>query len=153
MEAALLEVGHAHQLALLGVAELVHEEFQGELVDNQQAFTQAALLSFFFALVAFVFQGDAVFLGEVFDGLGVRHLLVFHQELDGVAGSVAHEAFVDAEARADVQRRVLVVVEGADAHEVLALFAQGDEVADHIFNADGGHHAVYGLLLDHGLLS
>ena len=75
---------------------------------------------------------------------------MLHEELDGVASGVAHEALVDAEARADVQRGVLVVVEGADAHEVLALLAQGDKVADHILNAHGGHHAVYGLLLDHG---
>ena len=36
-----------------------------------------------------------------------------------------------------------------DVPGIVALLAQGDKVADHIFNADGGHNAVYGLLFDH----
>jgi hypothetical protein len=45
---------------------------------------------------------------------------------------------------------VFVVVEGTDAHEILTLLSQGDKVAHHLLDADGGHHTVYGFLFNHG---
>lgn len=75
---------------------------------------------------------------------------MLHEELHGVARSVAHEALVDAESRADVHGGVFVIVEGTDAHEILTLFSQGDKIAHHLLDADGGHHTVYGFLFDHG---
>ena len=37
-ETAFLEVGHTHELALLGIAQLLHEILLGELIDNHEAF-------------------------------------------------------------------------------------------------------------------
>ena len=75
---------------------------------------------------------------------------MFHEEFDRVSGRVADETLVDAQARTYVHGRILVIMERTDAHIVLTLLAQGDKIAHHLLNTDGGHHTVYGLLLDHG---
>jgi len=49
---------------------------------------------------------------------------MFHEKFHGIAGGIAYEALIDAEARTHVHGGIFVVMKWADTHEILALFAQ-----------------------------
>ena len=146
LEAAFLEIGESEHLALVTVAQLFHKVLLGKLVDDEEAFALAAQLFLLRGLGPVVLNGDVVLLGQILQRFRIGHLGVLHQEMDGVALGVAHEALVDAEARGDVQRRVLVVVERTHAHKTRPLPFQGDEVAHHILNLGGKLDFLYGPL-------
>lgn len=113
--------------------ELFRVPLGGDLVrlDETDAFT--ALVGGVVAALL-VAQGDAGLGGEPLDHLGEGEVVDLHHERDGVAALLAAEAVEQSLARADLEGRRLLVVEGAQALEVAAARVAQLEVL--------GHHGV-----------
>lgn len=91
-EAAVAEIRHTDAASVHMVAQDILEIVAGKLVDDEKAFAFA--LSEFFLVGQFpLLDFDAVFLGEVFQRLGIRHLLVFHDKVYGITPFAAGETF------------------------------------------------------------
>ena len=82
-------------------------------------------------------QGHAVLVGEPLDGLGEGEPVDLHQEGDDVAALAARtEAVPEVARRRDVERRRLLVVEGAQALQRAAAGpAEGDVAGDDVVDA------------------
>ena len=133
VEAALGEVG-AGRLGL-GFAELRGVELLGGGVHRDQPGPGAAV-ALDAGAPALVGQRVAHPLGQALDGLHEAEVLHLLDELDGVAALAAAEAVVVAVRRTHVERRRLLVVEGAQALErAPAGRAQRDVLADDLLDA------------------
>ena len=91
-ETARTEVGHADGAAVHCVAELVLEKTVGPFVDDEHALAFASCLFFFVGQFAFL-DFDVVFLGQVAQGVREGQLLMFHDEMHGVAAFPAGKTF------------------------------------------------------------
>ena len=138
--------------AALGRVEVLHEEFLGELGDQQEALAALARGDFLGGLL-FLDDFDVVFPGQVAQGLDVGHVLVLHHETDRRARLAAAEALEDAFRRRNIEGRGLFVVERAAGDEVRPAALQADEVGDDVFNARGIQDKVDSLLGDHDAIS
>ena len=74
---------------------------------------------------------------------------MLHDEMYGVAPFATGEAFAEAFGGRDVERRGLVIVEGAEAHVIDAALTQGDEVRHDVINLRRVQYPVYGGLVYH----
>ncbi len=85
------------------------------------------------AVVLLAPQLDAVLVGEALHRVGEREPVVLHHERDDVAAFLAAEAVKKPTARGDVERRGLLVVEGAETlQRATTGVAQGDVGPDDV---------------------
>ena len=94
-------------------------------------------------------HGDAQPLPKEAYGRGEVCLLHAHDEVDGVAARPAAEAPPHALGGRDIERGVMVVVEGAQAHEARPAAAQRHVLPHHFLHAGGGLYLFYGFSLYH----
>ena len=92
---------------------------------------------------------DTVTLGHGFQRLGISHILVLHQESDGIAALAAAETLVNPLRGRYDERRGLLVVERAARLIVHALAFERDIIADDVHDIRGGVDAVYRFPVDH----
>ncbi len=104
---------------LRGGRELLRVPLRGDLVGLDQADALAALVGGVVPALL-VAQGDAGLSGEALDRLREGEVVDLHHERDGVAALLAAEAVEESLARADLEGRRLLVVEGAQTLEVPA---------------------------------
>ena len=119
----LVEAALGEELAAdlgLGAVQLLDVELGGGLVrlDQPDALAAAGWAGVVAALL--VPQGDAGLGGQPLDRLREGEVVDLHDEVEGVAALLAAEAVEQALARADLEGRGLLVVEGAEALEVAA---------------------------------
>lgn len=132
VEPALREERPADLRLGLGV-ELLGVVHRGGLVGLHQPDALTALMAGVVPALL-VAQGDAGGAREPLDGLREGQVVDLHHERDGVAALLAAEAVEEALAGADLERRRLLVVEGAQALQVSTARAAQLEVL--------GHHGV-----------
>ena len=94
---------------------------------------------------------DVIPLCQCFDGFGVGHILVLHQEADTVPLLPAAKALVSARLGEDRKRSRLLRVERAASEVPYAFLFQRNVIAHHIHDVAAVQYAVYGLLFNHRL--
>ena len=109
---AVAEVGHTDATAVYVVAQDILEIIAGKLIDNEETFAFALNQFFFVGQFPFL-DFDTVFFGKVFQGFGIGHLLVLHDEVYDIAAFSAGEALAQSFGRRYVERRCFVVMERA----------------------------------------
>ena len=82
-ETAAAEILHTYRSAIYIVEEDVVEIFHRPFVDDEHTLTVVLLPLLLFAHLALT-HFDVVFVGEPFQRLHIRHLLMFHEETDGI---------------------------------------------------------------------
>ena len=92
---------------------------------------------------------DVVAVGKPAQGVGVGELLVFHEESHAVAAFAAYEAVAGAPCRRDVERRGVVVMEGAQAAIVYAHLLERHKFGDDIHDVGSLFYAFYGDAVNH----
>ena len=91
-ESTVAKISHTDAASVHMVAQDILEIVAGKLVDDEKAFA-FALSELFFVRQFPLLDFDAVFLGEVFQRFGIRHLFMFHDEMYGIAPFAAGETF------------------------------------------------------------
>ena len=94
-ETALAPILHADGLPVGVVVQNLLVVVGGPLIDDEHALALALLL-FLFAGELTLLYLDVVFVCKPFQRLHIGHLLVLHDEVDGIAGLAAGEALVNA---------------------------------------------------------
>ncbi len=116
--------------------QLALEEFEGEVVDDEQAFfclLCCQLLRCGLGLLYF----DVVLFGEPAQCFREAVAFVFHEEFGGVSAFAAAKALEGVSDGRDAERGGLFVVEGAKGCKVDASAAEGEEVGDDFLDAGG----------------
>ena len=143
-----MEIAEAHGAPHLVVVQQVGKILLGELGEMEKgvAFVLAFLLLFgLFLLLDF----DIVLLGKPAERFRVSEVFVFLEEGNHVAGLATAEALEDAFRGRHIERRCLLVVEGATAYMVGSALLQRHEVTYHLLDTGGVHNPLYGLLVYH----
>ena len=140
-DAAAAEILFADSLSVDVVLQDVMEILTGPLVHDEHRLT-LRLLAFLVVRQFALLNLDIVFLRQPAQGLRVGDLLVFHQEVDGVATFATGKALADLTSRRDHKRGRLVVMERAEPLVVNARFTEANELTDHINDVDGVHDFV-----------
>ena len=89
-----VKIGEANGTSFGMIEERIGEIFLCESIHNEHTFALTLLLFFLFALFAFV-NFDVIFLGQIFQCLIIRHLLMFHDKMHGSSSFPATETFTD----------------------------------------------------------
>ena len=117
-------VGRGQRVGVVGLGHAVRLDQPGALGAARALGPRVALLAA---------QRHAVLVGEALHDLGEAQAVDLHQEGDHVAAFPAAEAVPELAGRVDVERRGLLVVEGAQALERAAAGgAEGDVVGDDV---------------------
>jgi hypothetical protein len=128
--------------------QLLHVPVGGDLVGLDQADALAALVGGVVAALL-VAQGDAGLGGQALDRLREGEVVDLHHERDGVAALLAAEAVEETLARADLEGRRLLVMEGTQALEVAtARVAQLEVLGHHGVDRDRVPYRLHVLVVD-----
>ena len=115
----------------VGAGQLLGVELLGDLVRLDQSAAGRSARSYGLVVAVLATQLDAELVGEPLDGLGEGEPVDLHEEGDDVTALAAAEAVEELAGRVDVERRRLLVVEGAQALERPATRALERDVARH----------------------
>ena len=110
------------------------EVFLRPIVEDEHALAVALSAAFLVRKLAFA-DFDVILPGQVAEGVGIAQLLVLHNEVDGRAALATGEAFAEVFGGRDVERGVLVGMEGAQSDVVDAALPQRDKLGDDIDNS------------------
>ena len=145
---ALAEIGQTDGFSIYMVVKYILEIISGIFIDDEEAF--ADTLRFFLFVGQFAFLDfDVVFLGQPTQGFWIIHLLMFHDEVNGIASFAAGKAFTESFGGRNIERGCLVIVEWTQAHIVDSSFFEGHKFRYHINNLCSIQYPVYGGLVYH----
>ncbi len=147
-KSALREVGEADRATLFVLHEAAGEVFLRPGVEDKHAFAVALGAQLVVRKFAFA-NFDVILLGQVAKGVGIAQLLVLHDEVDGRSALATGEALAEVLGGRDVERGVLVGMEGAKADEIDAAFPQRDKLGDDIDNLRRLEDAVFRCGINH----
>ena len=133
---ALVEICEADVTAVLVVVEQVGEVFLRELADVEKGVAFGLRLTLFVGEL-FLLYLDAIFVCQKAQCVGVGEMLVFHQEMHGVAALAAAEAFENASRRGYGERGGFLVVERAAAPIACSASVQRHKFGYHLLYASG----------------
>ena len=147
-KSALREVGEADRATLFVLHEAAGEVFLRPGVEDKHAL--AVALGAQLVVREFPFADfDVILLGQVAEGVGIAQLLVLHDEVDGRAALATGEALAEVLGGRDVERGVLVGMEGAQPDVVDAALPQRDKLGDDIDNLCRLEDAVFRCGINH----
>lgn len=126
----------AFEVVQAGAGQVALEELQGEVVEDEKAFFFLLGCQLFWCGLGILYF-DVVLFGKPAQCFGKAVAFVLHEEFGGVPTLVAAKAFKGVADGRDAERRRFFVVEGAAGGEVGASSAEGEEVGDDFFDADG----------------
>ena len=124
------------------VLQYLVEVVGGPLVDHEHGLTVGLLFLLLVGQLALLYL-YAVLLGQPAQRLGVRYLLVLHQDVDGLAALAARKALAYLAGGRNHEGRRFVVVKRTQALVVHARLAKGHELTHHVNDIGGVHNAVY----------
>ena len=130
VEAAIFQVGVSY-FSLGSVGEHPREKFRGHAMHFNQGGALLIGLALFGRAIARLGNRDAAFFGDGANRFRKLALLHFHHELENVAAHAAAEAVVNLLHGMDGERGCFLLVEWAEAGEILAAFFQAHVFADH----------------------
>ena len=126
------------------VTEISHRPF----IDDEHALTVALLTLLLFGKLALMYL-DVVFLSQPSQCLHIGHLLVLHDEADGIASLSASEAMACAACRRHDEGRCLFVMERTQSLIVCSAAPQRYKLGHHVHNVGGVLDAFYGGAINH----
>ena len=147
-ESTASEILHTDGTTIDIILKDILEVFRRPLIDDEHRLTLT--LSLLFLGTQFTFLDlDVIFLRQPAKGIGIGHLLQFHEEVDGIATLATSEAMADATSRRDGERRMGVVVERTQTDIVESSFLECHKLRYHLLYLGGIHDAVYGRSVYH----
>ena len=120
----------------------------GKLIDDSHTFAILVLLHFLGGKFLFL-HDDAVFVGNIFEGFGIGHILVAHHKRDRRTRHAAAKAFEDVFGRRHGERRRFLVVEWAAADVIRAAPFERHKVLHHVEYLRRIDDSLYCLFVNH----
>ena len=147
-ETALAEIGQAESSPVGMFMKRAHEEVFCKLIDHEQAFPFVSgkhLLGRKF----FLFYFNPVSSGKLPQSVIIGDMLIFHDEMHGIAAFAAAETFEHAFGGRHHKRWCLLIMERAQPYVVGAAFVQRHLFGDDIINVGHIQYLSYGSLVYH----
>ena len=144
----LAKVTLAHTQTLIGIAELLFEIVVGPTVNDHHTLAVVVALLLLVGHLALL-NLDTILLGHEFQCLDIGHLLVLHNEGDGIATLSATETLIQALGGRHDKRRGILGMKRTTRLIVHTRTFECDKVADDIDDIGGGINSIYCCPINH----
>ena len=142
-ETTTAEISQTDGTSILVIHHDLAEILGSPLIDGKHTFPFVHPLTLFVSHLL-LFNGNAIFLCQMFQCLDIRHLFHLHDEMDRVATLATTEALTHASGRGNRKRWGFIVVERTQSLVACASSAKRDVIGDDVNDVGGINDSVDG---------